>query len=57
MLEDVFGMSDAHTTELNPETKHPVVDSFARAEGSYKKRGDNASRFPKGADILQLKGG
>ncbi len=37
ITRDVLGMSDAHTTELNPETKHPVVDLLPEQKGVTRK--------------------
>lgn len=35
----VLGLSDAHTTEVNPETPHPVVDLLSSQKGTIVKGG------------------
>lgn len=40
---NVVGLKDAHTTEVNPETKHPIIHDIPFDEHYQKIKGDGAS--------------
>ena len=39
MEENVLGLNDAHSTEINPETPHPVIDIMEKQKSITDKGG------------------